>query len=224
MWLIATFPSRKYEIENYPAIKKHLLSFDIRRLEQTGKKYFINGTQILARKKTNNKWYETQDSIGYWDDFYKQKIIYPDIMRMPQRIEFLKEYPYFYLDEKNYFAEATNFIMTGKDIDLIYLFLTSELGFFAFSKYYSGPQFDATGFRYKKAYLEETFIPVISRKGVDILDESINVSKINKNIDIEMNIIWAELIGLTTKEIEFISLYKENLLGKPIINESNFIR
>lgn len=35
LWLIATFPSRHYNIEEYPAIKQYLLSFDIERLEET---------------------------------------------------------------------------------------------------------------------------------------------------------------------------------------------
>lgn len=67
LYLIATFPSRHYDIEQYPAVKQHLLSFGMERLEQTGKEYVINGVKIKARKKTNNKWFETQDSISYWD-------------------------------------------------------------------------------------------------------------------------------------------------------------
>lgn len=27
----------------------------------------MNGEKIKARKKTSNKWFETQDSISYWD-------------------------------------------------------------------------------------------------------------------------------------------------------------
>ena len=76
LWLIATFPSRHYDIEMYPAVKAHLLSFGKERLEQTGKKYIINGEEIKARKKTNNKWFETQDSISYWDDFFKPKVMW----------------------------------------------------------------------------------------------------------------------------------------------------
>ena len=66
LYLIATFPSRHYDIEQYPAVKKYLLSFGIERLEQTGKVHNVNGEKIKARKKTNNKWFETQDSISYW--------------------------------------------------------------------------------------------------------------------------------------------------------------
>ncbi|MBD5209560.1 MAG: N-6 DNA methylase [Bacteroidales bacterium] len=69
LYLIATFPSRHYNIEEYPAVKEYLLSFGMERLEQTGKEYIIDGQKVKARKKTNNKWFETQDSISYWDNF-----------------------------------------------------------------------------------------------------------------------------------------------------------
>ena len=66
LWIIATFPSRHYDIESYPAVKNYLLSIGIERLEQTGETYIINGKKIKARKKTSNEWFETQDSISYW--------------------------------------------------------------------------------------------------------------------------------------------------------------
>ena len=79
LYLIATFPSRHYDIEMFPAVKKHFLSFDIERLEQTGKTHIVNGKKVKARKKTNNKWFETQDSISYWEDFSKPKIVWGNL-------------------------------------------------------------------------------------------------------------------------------------------------
>ena len=76
LYLIATFPAKHYDIEQYPSVKSYLLSIGIDKLEQTGKTHIINGEKIKARKKTNNKWFETQDSISYWDDFFKPKIVY----------------------------------------------------------------------------------------------------------------------------------------------------
>ena len=76
LYLIATFPSCHYDIDRYPAVKQYLLSFGIERLEQTGKTHVIDGEKVKARKKTNNKWFETQDSISYWEDFNKPKIVY----------------------------------------------------------------------------------------------------------------------------------------------------
>ena len=43
LWLIATFPSMHYDIEKYPAVKEHLLTFGKERLEQTGKTHIIIG-------------------------------------------------------------------------------------------------------------------------------------------------------------------------------------
>ena len=60
LYLIALFPSRHYDIEEYSAVKKYLLTFGIERLEQTGKEHFVNGEKIKARKKTTNKWFEVQ--------------------------------------------------------------------------------------------------------------------------------------------------------------------
>lgn len=78
-YIIATFPSKNYNIDDYPAVKEYLLSFGIERLEQSGKQYTINGEIVKSRKKTNNKWFETQDSISYWDDFSKQKIVWGNL-------------------------------------------------------------------------------------------------------------------------------------------------
>ncbi|MBQ9184497.1 MAG: hypothetical protein IJ151_01330, partial [Bacteroidales bacterium] len=95
LYLIATFPARRYDIEKYPAVKQYLLSFayeylmdngneDIatdylaefckQKLAQSGEYVRINGRYVLdekgnkekGRKKTSNKWFETQDSISYW--------------------------------------------------------------------------------------------------------------------------------------------------------------
>ena len=76
LWLIATFPSRHYNIDEYPAVKQYLLSFGIERLEQTGKTHIVNGEKVKSRKKTHNKWFETQDSISYWEDFSKPKVMW----------------------------------------------------------------------------------------------------------------------------------------------------
>ena len=43
------------------------MSFGYDKLKQTG--------DIGSRKKTNNKWFETQDSIGYWDNSFVLKIL-----------------------------------------------------------------------------------------------------------------------------------------------------
>ena len=113
LYLIATFPSRHYDIEQYPAVKKHLLSYGIERLEQTGKVHNVNGEKIKARKKTSNKWFETQDSISYWEDFYKPKLFYADIT---QRLNFC------ICKEIMFCNNTTYFIATKSEETLLYLY------------------------------------------------------------------------------------------------------
>ena len=114
LWLIATFPSRHYDIDEYPSVKEHLLSYGIERLEQTGKVHTVNGEKIKARKKTNNKWFETQDSISYWEDFSKPKIVWNRIAAIKQfaYVEgemFIQDSMHFIIGEKlNYLCSALN--------------------------------------------------------------------------------------------------------------------
>ena len=111
LYIITTFPSLKIDIESYPAVKQHLLSFGYDRLKQTGEKG--------ARKKTNNKWFETQDSISYWEDFSKQKIIYPDIS---EKLNFQ------IIEEEIYFNNTIYFITSEtEDLDYLLKFLNSNL-------------------------------------------------------------------------------------------------
>ena len=122
LYLIATFPSRHYDIEQYPAVRDYLLSFGKERLEQTGKVYTVNGEKVKARKKTNNKWFETQDSISYWEDFSKPKIIYPNMTK----------YMPFVYDEKALLTNQKCFIITGENIAYLTAFLNSSLFKFCF--------------------------------------------------------------------------------------------
>ena len=173
LYIITTFPSLKIDIESYPAVKQHLLSFGYDRLKQTGEKG--------SRKKTNNKWFETQDSIGYWEDFSKQKIMYSEIVREPQ----------FYLDNKGvFFAEATTFIMTGEHLEYLYHLLHSKIVTFFFKTFYAGGGLGSDGYRYKKIFLEKLPIP----KGIIDINNGNNIEK-----------VVSQLYKLTEEEINYIN-------------------
>jgi len=64
-WLISTPPSRHLDITNYPSVETYLSSFGKERLAQTGKR-LDDGTK--ARKKTNHRWFELQDTCNYQDN------------------------------------------------------------------------------------------------------------------------------------------------------------
>ncbi len=121
-WLIATFPSKRYNIDDYPAVKNFLFSFSIQRLEQTGKTYIINGVKVKSRKRAGGNWFETQDSIAYWENFTRPKIIYPNMTKfMP-----------FYYDENKFYTNQKCFIITGSHMSFLTAFLNSSLFKFCF--------------------------------------------------------------------------------------------
>ncbi|EMC06692.1 TaqI-like C-terminal specificity domain-containing protein, partial [Streptococcus mutans] len=70
-----------------------------------------------ARKKTNNQWFETQDSIAYWDDFNKPKIAW-------NRIASKKSFGL--IDEGIYIQDSMHFI-TGENIEYLAATLNSSL-------------------------------------------------------------------------------------------------
>ncbi len=110
LYLITTFPSLKINIEHYPAVKEHLISFGYDRLKQTGDKG--------ARKKTNNQWFETQDSISYWEDFSKQKIVW-------KRVGSILRFSY---DDTGIMALDSTCFATGKYIKYLVAVLNSKMG------------------------------------------------------------------------------------------------
>lgn len=190
LWLIATFPSKKYDIEQLPAIKNHLLSFGKERLEQTGKTYHINGETIKARKKTNNKWFETQDSISYWDDFNKPKIVYPNMTK----------YMPFVYDEKQFVTNQKCFIITGRFTAFLTAFFNSSLFKYCFRD--SFPELQGGTRELSKIFFDK--IPVIKvdketdSKFKALVDEIQREYTREKAINID-NIIF-DMYGLNEEE------------------------
>jgi hypothetical protein len=95
LYVITTFPALKIDIEKYPAVYNYLKSFG-KKLEQSGEKG--------SRKKTGNKWFETQDQISYYEDFEKEKVVWIELVDNG-RFSFV---------EKGVYTEATTFLMTFK--------------------------------------------------------------------------------------------------------------
>ena len=195
LWLIATFPSRHYDIEMYPAVKAHLLSFGKERLEQTGKKYLINGEEIKARKKTSNKWFETQDSISYWDDFFKPKIVWARLMRISKSE--IDSFPRFSKADAGYFVVDSLCFFTGKDIDKLCTFLNSSLATYYYLKNIA--ILDNGGMQMRQQYIEEIPCPPIE--------------------SIEDDISIYNLFGFTREEIDFIINFIE-IRKNEILNSS----
>ena len=204
LYLIATFPSRHYDIEQYPAVKKYLLSFGIERLEQTGKVHNVNGEKIKARKKTNNKWFETQDSISYWEDFSKPKIVYMEIQTDNPKEGY--PFPCFSFDERNSIALNTAYIMCSDTVDVRYILgiLNSSVGRMIARLYVT--QLQERQFRMLAQYLVK--FPII--KGpVDVQNEIIecvqeNLVQKNKEQEDRINNMVYQLYGFDNMEADYI--------------------
>jgi adenine-specific DNA-methyltransferase len=117
LWLIATFPALKLNIDNYPAVKTYLQTFG-KRLHQTGEEFIDeNGQKSKSRKKTSNKWFETQDQIGYYQEFGKEKIVW-------KRIGSIIRFQY---DKEGSLCLDSTCFLTGGAIKFLTAYLNSKV-------------------------------------------------------------------------------------------------
>ena len=192
LYLICTFPALNLNISDYPAIEKYLKSFG-KRLEQSG--------EIGCRKKTIHKWFEMQDTIAYYKDFEKFKIVWKEMGSSPA----------FTLDNKNYYANDTCRILTGDNLHYLVAIFNSKCWDFIFKKFYAGGGLGDEGFRYKSEFMLDTTIPEVDKKTekeiINLVEKVIEGKK--KGIDtrefeeeIDRLVYW--LYGLSEEEVGII--------------------
>ena len=139
-YFICTFPSLNIDIDKYPSIKNHLLSFGQGRLEQSG--------NPGSRKKTSNKWFETQDTIAYYKDFSKPKIMY----------QVFQVKPCFIFDEEGLYCNNSMWILPTDNKALLGI-LNSKMGWWLITKYCTQIQ---NGYQLIWKYFGQIPIPDIS--------------------------------------------------------------
>jgi len=161
LWMISTYPALNLNIEEYPAVRSFLESFG-KRLEQTG----LPG----SRKKTRNEWFEVQDSIAYYEEFDREKIVFAEIVYNSA----------FYFDALSYRPEATAFIMTGERIKYLTALLNSRLLTYAFRSFYAGGDLRGNTFRYKKAFLEQLPVPRLENHRQQVFESLVDFMQIAK--------------------------------------------
>ena len=229
LYLIATFPARNYDIDNYPAVKQYLLTFAEKNLRESGYNWIadnyladfcrqklsqtglfveIDGKRITigsspekARKKTNNKWFETQDSISYWDLLNKPKIVWGEISDKTK----------FCIDEEGlYSPEATTFMLSGKDLYLLLAFLNCPVSEYMFSKI--GTTTGVGTVRWKKFKIEQLFVPSKLNETTKLEIERVCRNIIHGNCNERtINEIIYRVFNLNEDEIEFIENYKNTI-------------
>ena len=213
--MIATFPACHYDIEKYPAVKNYLLSFEEenlrdsgydwvadnyladfckQKLAQTGKFIEIAGKRITigntpekARKRTSNKWFETQDSISYWEDFSKQQIVWIE----------LSDDPKFALAEK-IMSVNTVFFMTGEHILHLLGLLNSRLITWYF-RHCIGTTSGVGTNRWLKYTIEQIPMAPVSSK---LKELSFLITKsYNEEKNLEIDLLVCRLYNLNEEEI-----------------------
>ena len=190
-YIIATFPSRQYNIDDYQALKSFLLGFGIERLEQTGKEYIIDGEKVKARKKTNNKWFETQDSISYWDEFSKTKIVWGNLNTSGS----------YALAPENMFINAPSCMIVPGNKYLLAA-LNSKV-----ADYYIrtlGVVRNGGFFEYKPMFVEKIPIPKITTEQELVFEKILSSSPTESERDAKINALMCELYGLSEEEINFL--------------------
>ena len=219
-YVIGTFPSRHYNIENFPSVKDYLIKAEWRnglpdkddfknlrddgygrqKLEQNGKTHILDGITFNSRKRTNNKWFETQDQIGYWEDFSKPKIVWGEISDKTK----------FALDENNgVFAEATTFIMTGMHLPYLVCYLNSSLSEYLFSKI--GTTTGVGTVRWKKYTIERLTVPRITPQDEKIFIQLFISIKQGTKTEADINRHIYAFCGLSQDEIAFIENYSASI-------------
>lgn len=200
LWVIGTFPSLKLDIEQYPALKQYLSQF-LPRIEQSGEKG--------CRKKTSNKWFETQDNIAYYEEFEKEKIVYPNMNK-----EFIA-----FFDNEFFLLNQKCFILSHQSNnkkELLYLtaLLNSNVNFYYFKQI--GAKLGASGYEMSKIFVEKLPIPKINSKNQKLADELINLAdeilkakEQDKNantqeLENKINSIVYKFYNLTEEEIKII--------------------
>ncbi len=204
LWVIGTFPALKLNIDDYPALKKYFLeNFDIRQLEQSGKKYPELGFD--ARKKTGNKWFETQDQIAYYSEFEKEKVVWGNISYNSQ----------FSFVEEGVFINAPANLIVSNSVSI--KFLVGLMNSKIFDREFKRVGiFLGHAFEWKKQYVEQVKIPPITpanepivKQIEELVDKILEAKKENHEADTshwerEIDELVCKLYELTEEEKRII--------------------
>ncbi|MCA6368668.1 MAG: Eco57I restriction-modification methylase domain-containing protein [Cytophagales bacterium] len=196
LYLIGTFPSLNLNIEDYPAIKNHLNKYRPK-IEPKPKNF--KGEKWDGRKAGAYEWFETQDSISYYQDFLSPKIIYPNMT---------KYLPFVY-DESGLFTNQKCFILTGEHLKYLTGVFNSTLWKFAFRNRF--PELLGDTYELSKVFFEKipikkpigNFDKIISLKVEDIIKTK-NQNKESKQLEKDLDVIVYKMYNLTFTEVKIV--------------------
>ena len=198
LWLISTFPALTLKIEQYPAVKRHLLRFGKSRLEQLGKT-LPNGKK--SRKKTLHAWYELQDTCAYYEVFDNEKLIWMDLTKQGRIV----------YDIDGYFCLNTAFVMSGKSLKYLCAILNSKLSTWFMSNTSLNSGMGVT--RWINASVKTISVPKISEEEQQpytrLVDQILMTKEADSStsvpvVEAEIDRLIFELYGLNASEVSII--------------------
>lgn len=144
------------DINDYPALKKHLDSFYPK----------------LEKRADKGKTPYNLRNCAYLEDFEKEKIVYPET----------SQGAYFMYDGANMFLEKTSFMIISKKINTKFLLglLSSTLITFYFKNFCGGCILGNNAYQYNKHALEKLPIPKITKENQNLADELVKL--VNQNL------------------------------------------
>ena len=199
LYLICTFPSKHYDIDKYPAIRDYLLSFDKRRLAQTGEKNIDGIKGFNARKKTSNKWFETQDQINYSDDFFEQNIAWQRITHMNT----------FCLTKENTVILDSMAFINGAKENAYYLLAVLNSSLVKFWMKKNVPEYGSSGYRFSNQFVTQIPIPYMPNLEIKSkIEEYVNLFFEGEDTTTQIDDLVYKLYNLKDSEIDYIKLEK----------------
>jgi hypothetical protein len=210
------FTRHGVNINEYLAIKQYLSQFKDRLMP---KPKDWTGEEWNGRKPGAYQWYEIQDTIDYYEEFEKPKIVYAEIASRGQ----------FTHEKDNYYYDTTAYIISCND-NLMYLIglLNSRLWTFLFSK--TSSEIRGGFFRWKHQYMSPLPIRTIDfsdpadaarhDRMVSLVDQMLSLNRQLKEArtpheqtglqrqieatDGQIDALVYELYGLTEEEIKIV--------------------
>lgn len=186
--LYLVFTRRGININKYPAIKAHLAAYKDRLMPG------VEG----GRKPGPYEWYEIQDSIAYYAEFEKPKIVWGNLSTSPS----------FAFTVDPFYVNAPAVFMPTDDLFLVAI-MNSKVSEYFFN--HVAIQRGGNFLEFKPIYVEQLPIPSIERESEEILSRL--VSRVLDNsialegvqiAEREIDEIVYRLYGLTEEEIRLV--------------------
>lgn len=130
--------------ESYPAVHEHLIAY----------------RADLMKRSDQGRYFWELRSCAYWNEFAKDKIVWPDIALLPQ----------FCWSESDSIVDMTAFIMTGVDKWMVAV-LNSTTWFWYFSQFSS--QIQNGYYRFKAQYCENVPIPKTNAEQETLIESAL---------------------------------------------------